>query len=98
MFVVSVHFTIREGFEEAFMSAMKAQARQSVDLEAGCHHFDVCIDPEAGNSVLLYELYEDRDAFDLHLESDHYQAFAGQVGPWVADKRVNCWQREVHAS
>ena len=38
--------------------------------------------------VFLYEIYDDRAAFDAHLASPHFRAFDAEVGPWVQDKQV----------
>jgi len=91
MFVVTVYFTIRNGKAEAFMGEMKQQARNSLRLESGCHLFDVCVDEEDEHRIFLYEIYASRAAFDDHMASEHYQAFAGVVSPWVDDKKVEFW-------
>jgi quinol monooxygenase YgiN len=55
---------------------------------AGCRQFDVCVDPADKASVFLYEIYDDRGAFDAHLAAAHFKRFDAAVGPMVASKAV----------
>ena len=91
MYVVTVKFDIRAGQIGPFMKAMKQQAGNSLRLEPGCRVFDVCVDPSAENRVFLYEKYTDQNAFQAHLDSDHFKDFDAQVKPWVVDKQVETW-------
>ena len=81
MYVVIVEFTLRDGFTEQFCERVKLQAQDSLQSEAGCHVFDVCIDPARTDFVLLYEVYSDREAFDK------------RVRDWYVGKRFFCYQR-----
>ncbi|MDC0738270.1 putative quinol monooxygenase [Cognatishimia sp. SS12] len=85
MYAVCVTFTLKPGQTEAFLPLMIENARQSRALEVGCQQFDVC---RAGDVVFLYEIYDDRAAFDLHLAAPHFKSFDAAVGAMVADKQV----------
>ena len=93
MYVVVVEFTAHPRHAAEFRERVCRQARDSLELEAGCHLFDVCTDPERDNFILLYEVYSDRRAFDTHLESEHFRDFDSTVRDWVADKRVSRFDR-----
>ena len=97
MYVVTVKFTLAEGAAEAFMSLMRAQAKNSLELEADCHQFDVCIDPNDAGTVFLYELYTDEAAFQVHLASDHFKQFDADVADLIADKQVALYHRDEPA-
>lgn len=88
MHVVVVLFTAKPAHVAHLRGALIAQAHASLERESGCKRFDVCEDPTDAASFLLYEIYEDEDAFKLHLETDHFHAFNDTVTPWVATKRV----------
>jgi quinol monooxygenase YgiN len=90
-FIVVVYFTAGEEHAEAFTGRVRRQAEDSLRLESGCRRFDVAVDPANGARVLLYEIYDDRAAFDLHLKSDHFLAFDAEVGPWITSKTVEIW-------
>jgi quinol monooxygenase YgiN len=97
MFVVTVIFQIKPEYIEIFAEAMQANAQFSKDQEPGCQRFDVCKDPDDTNSVFLYEIYDSRAAFALHLESEHYKKFDSMVTGWVESKAVKAWELEYQA-
>lgn len=87
-YCVLVEFDLKPGAEEAFLPLMRAQAANSLKLEPGCRVFDVWTASDQPGKVLLYEVYADKSAFDLHLASDHFQRFDGSVTVLVNTKRV----------
>lgn len=94
MYVVTVTFRIKAEYKAEFREGMVLQARNSLALEAGCHQFDVCFDPEDPCAVFLYEIYTDKQAFDAHLQSDHFTSFDANTKNWIEQKTVNTWTRE----
>ena len=98
MYVVTVIFELHDGQGKTFLPLVKAQAENSMRLEEGCHQFDVTWNEHAPDTVFLYELYEDRAAFDLHLNSDHYHVFSAKVSPLLKDKIVRLYDRYFHGS
>ncbi len=91
MYAVTVTFTIAAGRMSEFLPRMIANARTSLNDEPGCQLFDVCTDPGLPDTVFLYELYDDRAAFDAHLHSAHFKAFDAAVAEMVTDKQVRCF-------
>lgn len=87
-FAVVVTFEIAPGQMSAFLPLMQDNARASLKNEAGCQQFDVATDPSRPNQVLLYEIYDDADAFAVHLCSKHFMAFDAAVSTMIADKGV----------
>ncbi len=88
MYVVTVHFQVKPEHREAFDDLMREQARNSLTREPGCHRFDVCQPESDASAVFLYEIYDDRAAFDLHLDSEHFRQFDAAVAAMVETKRV----------
>ena len=91
MFVVTVTFVIKPYEMARFMPLMSDNARQSLEDEPGCKHFDVCTSPDRPDEVFLYELYEDEAAFRRHLTLPHYLEFAERTAPFVAEKTVKTY-------
>ena len=91
MYVVTVEFHITPENLSEFKSAMQQQAQNSMELEERCRHFDVCVSEKDPNHIFLYELYDDRAAFDLHLQSEHFLKFDSDVKDWVLEKKVATW-------
>ena len=89
MFVITVDFEIKNEYLGQFRSRVLLQAKDSLNKEEKCLIFDVCFDEKNKNKVFLYEIYQDKDAFDHHLKSDHYLSFDKDVKNWVTKKIVN---------
>lgn len=88
MYVVVVDFKIKPESLAEFMPLMLENARASRETEPGCRQFDVCVDPADKSRIFLYELYDDRAAFDAHLATAHFKRFDAAVAPMVAAKAV----------
>jgi quinol monooxygenase YgiN len=86
--VIVVEFKIREGQMAAFRTLMDENARASCRDEPGCRRFDVLSSPKDPDHILLYEIYDDRAAFEAHVKTPHFAVFNAESAPLVADKAV----------
>ena len=93
MYVVSVEFKLHPQHAADFQTAVVINARTSVQDEPGCSQFDVCVAPDDATVIYLYEIYDDRAAFEAHLKTPHYAVFNTQVTPWVASKVIKVYSR-----
>lgn len=85
MYAVTVTFQIRVGRMDEFLALMTANARTSRENEPGCQQFDIC---RSDDQVFLYELYDDRAAFDAHLASAHFKTFDAAVAEMIEEKQI----------
>ena len=92
MYVVTVEFTIDPAQFEQFLPLMLDNARRSREDEPGCRQFDVSVDDAQPGFVFLYELYDDRAAFDAHLASPHFVSFAAATQAMVTDRVIRTWR------
>jgi (4S)-4-hydroxy-5-phosphonooxypentane-2,3-dione isomerase len=88
-----VEFHIEPAFVDAFAQAIADNARSSLQHEPGCRRFDICRDPQEAQLFFLYELYDDEEAVQAHLQSPHFLSFAQATAPWVRSKRVRRMER-----
>jgi autoinducer 2-degrading protein len=93
VYVIVVDFNIKLERLAEFMPLMLENARASRETEPGCRVFDVCVDPKKKTSVFLYEIYDDRAAFDAHLATAHFKRFDAAVAPMIATKAVRTLQK-----
>ena len=93
MYVVTVEFAIDAAHWAAFLPKMLENARMTREREPGCRQFDVCIDDAKPSVVFLYEVYDDRAAFDAHLAAPHFLAFAAATQAMVARRTIATWSR-----
>ena len=90
-FSVCVTFQILPQHRLAFLEAVIRTAAKSLSVEPGCHQFDVCTDDEYLNEVFLYEVYSSPEAFDIHLNSEHFKEFEIEVSTMIQEKLVKTY-------
>ena len=81
--VVWVRFELKPGARSRFVSLVGENARASVRDEPGCRRFDVLTPQSDADVVHLYEIYDDRAAFEAHKQTRHYLAFKDASGQLV---------------
>ncbi len=86
-FVVIAEFTATDGSLDALVRIASADAAGSV-TEPGCRQFDVSTPVELPNVVILYEVYDDRTAFEAHQKTPHYATFRADVAGVTAGDPV----------
>jgi autoinducer 2-degrading protein len=87
-YVVTVEFEIAPDRWAEFLPLMTANAEASRRDEAGCRRFDVCRPRDRENRVFLYEIYDDEAAFQAHLESRHFLAFAAATKEMITGRKL----------
>jgi (4S)-4-hydroxy-5-phosphonooxypentane-2,3-dione isomerase len=88
MFNLIVQLEVRAEARDEFLAAITANAEASVRDEPGCRRFDVnAVEGDDGRFV-LYELYDDAEAFEEHKRAPHFAAWR-QVADRVLVSQVN---------
>jgi len=73
MFAVVVNLKVKENMIETFLQGIAINARASLRDEPGCLRFDVHRSADDPSRFLLYEIYEDEEAFFVaHRSAPHY--------------------------
>lgn len=88
MFVVVVFLEAAHGQQDALRRALLQHALNSLEREAGCLRYDVCLDPVEASAFLLYEVFADEAAYQAHRELPHYAEFRLLTDPWVRARRA----------
>jgi autoinducer 2-degrading protein len=78
-FVVIAEFRVGTEQRAEFLDLCAFDSLRSRTDEPGCRQFDVVSGDEEPEEVILYEIYDDRAAFDAHLTMPHYAVFAEGV-------------------
>lgn len=98
-YLITVAFDVEPARRDLFIRLITSNAQASLREEPGCLRFDVLLPVEAGDcDVLLYEIYEDRAAFDAHLASAHFLAFDAATRDAVRRKTVREYLLLPHGS
>ena len=93
MFVVVVFLEAERGKQDALRRALLEHALNSLEREAGCQYYDVCLDPVEVSAFLLYEVFTDEAAYRAHRELPHYSEFRLLTDPWIRSRRVLTYDR-----
>ena len=88
-YVIMVDFHLRPGAMAQFRRLIDENARASAQGESGCRRFDVLMAKGETDRLMLYEIYDDRAAFEAHLKTPHFASFNRESEPLVADKTVS---------
>ena len=78
-FVVIAELSVPSPHRAEFLELCAYDSRSSLQDEPGCRQFDVLTTESEPEAVILYEVYDDRAAFDAHLATPHYAKFAEGV-------------------
>jgi autoinducer 2-degrading protein len=87
-YVITVDFFLHAGTLEPFLRLIKDNAQKSLTDEPGCDRFDVLIEKGSPDHIVLYEIYQDRAAFEAHVKSRHFAQFNAASQRYVKDKKI----------
>jgi len=87
-YVIVVDFTLTPGTRPQFRYLIDANARASCEVEPGCRRFDVLEPKNDPDRIVLYEIYDDRAAFQEHIKTSHFATFDKASAPLVTHKVV----------
>jgi autoinducer 2-degrading protein len=92
MFVLVVNIRIKPENVERFMPMVLANAREA-RKEPGCKQFDVLVDPQDKTKVMLYEIYNDEQAFEVHQQTAHFKKYLAEAVPLLASRERHVYRR-----
>jgi (4S)-4-hydroxy-5-phosphonooxypentane-2,3-dione isomerase len=94
-FIVIAELEVPAEHRAEFLELCRFDSEHSVSDEPGCRQFDVNTSDETLETIVLYEVYDDRTAFDFHLTTPHFAAFAGGMERFgVTRKQVRFFGRQ----
>jgi quinol monooxygenase YgiN len=82
----------------AFRKLIDQNAQNSLDREPGCRRFDVLVPLNKPDTVFLYEIYDNKPAFETHLKTEHYLSFNRESSGLLLGKSVSEFNLAYEAS
>ena len=83
-----VHYQAQSGRGDE-VAALLAKHTAATRAEPGCRDFVALRGAEDPDSFVLYERYDDEDAFKAHQASPHFEGIAvAQIRPLLAERRL----------
>jgi quinol monooxygenase YgiN len=83
MIVMHATIPIDPDEREAALELVRDLAEAS-RAESGVVDYRVATDAEDPNTIRVFEQYEDDDAVDAHMGSDHFQSFQAEIAAHLA--------------
>jgi (4S)-4-hydroxy-5-phosphonooxypentane-2,3-dione isomerase len=90
--VLQVQIRIQPGNVDSFMQKVLENAA-AARKEPGCRQFDVVVDPKDPTSVMLYEVYADEKAFEVHQQGAAFKKYVAEAVPLLASRERHFWRR-----
>ena len=91
-FVLVVNIRIKPENVDRWIPMALDNAREA-RKEPGCRQFDVLVDPKDRTKVMLYEIYDDENAFEAHQQTKHFKKYLAEAVPLLAQRERNVFTR-----
>ena len=76
---VIARITAQPGDETRLLASLREDERETLTKEPGCVSFEVLVRDGHPNQFVLYEVYSDEAAFEMHKTEPHFAAFEDAV-------------------
>jgi quinol monooxygenase YgiN len=83
--VLVLELLVRPEHRAEFLDALWEDANGALDQEAGCLRFDVTVDSTNENRFVLYEVYRDADARQIHRAAPYLKRVGAGLETWLAE-------------
>jgi autoinducer 2-degrading protein len=93
-FILAVNLRIKPENVEKFMAGLLANAREA-RKEPGCRQFEALVDASDPTKVLLFEVYDDDKAFEVHQQTPHFKKYLAEAVPLLADRQRHVLKRAL---
>ena len=92
--VLQVNIRIKPENVDAFMKLLLENAK-AARAEPGCQQFEVLVDPADKTKVMLFEVYDDQKAFDVHQAGAAFKKYLAEAVPLVASRERQFWSKAL---
>lgn len=92
--VLQVNIRVKPENLESFMRQVLENAR-AARQEPGCQQFEVLVDPEDKTRVMLFEVYDDQKAFEVHQQGEAFKKYLANAVPLLASRERQFWKKAL---
>ena len=92
-FALVVHLQAKPDQVDQFMEMALENAAAARSTEPGCQQFDVLVDPDDRTKIAFYEVYDNKQAFETHLETPHFKKYFENALPLLAERERRFFTR-----
>lgn len=83
-----VNFNVKPDCMDDFLAIIRPHAAGTLAEEEGCVRFDVLTAADGAPNVILYEVYADQAAYDLHRGSERLQRTRAAYQAMIQDRTL----------
>ncbi len=92
--VLQVNIRIKAENVDVFMGMLIDNAK-AARSEPGCRQFEALVDPEDRTRVMLFEVYDDQQAFETHQAGAAFKKYLAEAVPLLASRERQFWKKAV---
>ena len=92
--VLQVNIHIKPENVDAFMKKVIENGKAARG-EPGCQQFEVLVDPEDKTKVMLFEIYDDQKAFEVHQAGAAFKKYIAEAVPLLASRERYFWNKAI---
>jgi len=92
--VLQVKIQIRPENVDAFMAKVIENAK-AARAESGCRQFEVLVDPDDRTKLMLFEVYDDQKAFEVHQAGAAFKKYLAEAVPLLASRERQFWNKAL---
>ena len=86
MLALHVMLKIKPDCMVEFIPLMTNQAKNSLQNEAGCKRFDICVRTDEPNQMFLYEVYDSQESLEIHRSTEYFKKYSVDTADLVEEK------------
>jgi quinol monooxygenase YgiN len=86
-FVLVVELEIVPAELENFKAAIQENGQAAVRDEPGCREFNIVVEKDNPTRVLLFEVYDNAEAFAAHQASAHFKKYAAATTSMIKSRK-----------
>jgi quinol monooxygenase YgiN len=83
--VLHLELLVKPEHQVEFLEALWEDANGALDNESGCLRFDVTVDSENPNRVMLFEVYRDAEAREIHRAAPYLRRVGAGLETWLQE-------------
>ena len=83
--VLVLELVVKPEHRAEFLEALWEDANGALDNEPGCLRFDVTVDTEDPNRIMLFEVYRDAEARQIHRTAPYLKRVGAGLAQWLAE-------------
>jgi quinol monooxygenase YgiN len=92
--VLQVNIKVKPENVDSFMKKVIENGKAARN-EPGCRQFEVLVNPEDKTSLMLFEVYDDQKAFEVHQQGAAFKKYVAEAVPLLASRERHFWNKAI---